>query len=157
VDLLRRVPAPLDTRKDIVPVDYVAEGLLFLLLQSHLRHRRYHISAGEAASVSWREMAAVFARYHGERPEDPYRLADFATLVEERGRIRQRLGRGDEALLLRALEPFFRLGASGAEMFDNRRLLQECMPPPPRFTDYLPACLTSPPNRSVYEQIRDDA
>jgi nucleoside-diphosphate-sugar epimerase len=157
LDLLRRVPSPLDARKDIVPVDYVAQALLFLLFHSQLHYHRYHVSVGESASVSWREMAVVFDQYHGERPGDPCQLADFATLVQERGRIRERLGPGDEELLLRALEPFFLLSASGAEMFDNRRLLEAGMPPPPRFTDYLPVCLTLPSKRSVYEQMRDDA
>ena len=83
VDLLRRVPASLDARKDIVPVDYVADALILLLFKHQLRYDCYHISAGEAASVSWREMAAVFARYHGERPENPYQVADFATIPRE--------------------------------------------------------------------------
>jgi nucleoside-diphosphate-sugar epimerase/glutathionylspermidine synthase len=156
VDLLRRVPAPLDARKDIVPVDYAAEALLFLLFHESLRWSRYHISAGEGASVTWREMAAVFAHYHGERPEDPYELADFPRLVRERARLRQLLGPGDEDLLLRALEPFFLMSASGAEMFDNRRLLAEGMRPPPRFTEYLPACIQQSANRSVYEQMLHD-
>ncbi len=156
VDLLRRVPAALDARKDVVPVDYVAEALLFLLFHEPLRWRRYHVSAGEVASVTWREMAAVFARYHGERPENPYELADFPRLVRERSRLRPLLGPGDEDLLLRALEPFFLLSGSGAEVFDNRRLLAEGMRPPPRFTEYLPACITQPANRGVYEQILHD-
>jgi nucleoside-diphosphate-sugar epimerase len=156
VDLLRLAPVPLDTRKDIVPVDYAAEALLLLLLKPDLRHLRYHVSAGEAGSVSWREMAGAFAECHGERPEDPYRVADFPTLVRERGRLRQLLGPGDEDGLLRALEPFFRFSACGVEAFDNRRLLDEGLPPPPRFTSYLRLCATQPPGRSVYEQMRDD-
>lgn len=156
LDLLRRVPAPLEARKDIVPVDYVADALLFLLFREPLRYRRYHISAGEGASVTWCEMAAVFARYHGARPECPYQVAGYATVVRERARLRELLGPGDEDLLLHALEPFFQLGASGVEMFDNRRLLDEGMPPPPRFTEYMPACLTLSANRSVYEQLLHD-
>jgi nucleoside-diphosphate-sugar epimerase/glutathionylspermidine synthase len=156
VDLLRRVPASLDARKDIVPVDYVAEALLFLLFHEPLRWRRYHVSAGEGASVTWREMGAVFARYHGERPENPYELADFSRLVRERARLRPLLGPGDEDLLLRALEPFFLLSSSGAEVFDNCRLLAEGMRPPPRFSEYLPACITQPANRGIYEQLLHD-
>jgi nucleoside-diphosphate-sugar epimerase/glutathionylspermidine synthase len=156
VDLLRRVPAPLDTRKDIVPVDYVAEALLFLLFHRQLRWGRYHISAGKGASVTWREMAAVFAEHHGERPENPYETADFTRLVRERARLQQLLGAGDEDLLLRALEPFFLLSASGAQMFDNSRLLAEGMRPPPRLTDYLPVCIKQPANRGVYEQLLHD-
>ena len=156
VDLLRRVPVPLDTHKDIVPVDYTAEALLLLLLKPELLHRRYHVSAGEAGGVSWREMAAAFAECYGERPENTYRVADFPTLVRERGRLRELLGPGDEERLLQALEPFFRFSACGVEAFDNRRLLDEGLPPPPRFTDYLRVCATQPPGRSVYEQMRDD-
>lgn len=156
VDLLRRVPVPLARRKDIVPVDYVAEVLVRLLFKPTLRHRRYHISAGPAAAVSWAEMADVFARYYGPRPEDPYRVVDHPTLCQERGRIRPRLGPGNEERLLAALEPFFRLSACGAEVFDNRRLLGEGLPAPPRFTDYLPVCIERPADRSVYDQMRDD-
>jgi hypothetical protein len=42
------------------------------------------------------------------------------------------------------------------EAFDNRRLLEEGVPPPPRFTEYLPACIERPACRSVYEQMQDD-
>jgi hypothetical protein len=137
-------------------VDYVADALVHLLLRPSLRHRRYHVSAGEAAAVSWQEMADVFARYHGLRTEHPYRVVDAASLWAERGRMAGLVGPGDEEALLRALEPFFRLSASGVEVFDNQRLLVEDLPPPPRFTDYLPVCIERPANRSVYEQMRDD-
>jgi hypothetical protein len=43
-----------------------------------------------------------------------------------------------------------------AEIFDNSRLLEEGMPPPPKFTNYLPLCATRPADRSVYEQMLDD-
>jgi hypothetical protein len=54
------------------------------------------------------------------------------------------------------LEPFFRLSACGVAAFDNRRLLGEGVPAPPRFTDDLPVCIERPPNRIIYEQLRDD-
>ena len=153
LDLLRRVPACLDAQKDIVPVDYVARALVFLLFKQQLRHDCYHISAGEVSSVSWREMAAVFARYYGERPEIPYQLADFASLTRECGRMRGLLGQGDEKLMLRVMKPFLELASIDVDMFDNRRLLEEGMPPSPRFTDYLPVCIAVPPDRSVYERV----
>jgi nucleoside-diphosphate-sugar epimerase len=156
LDLLRRTTFPLDTRKDIVPVDYAAEALLFLLLEPTLGHRRYHISAGEAASVTWHEIAAEFARIHGERPGIPYRQVDFPTLVSERGRLAELLGPGDEDLLLTALEAYCRFSSSGVQVFDNRRLLEEGMAPPPRFTSYLRTCALAPPGRSIYEQMLDD-
>jgi nucleoside-diphosphate-sugar epimerase len=156
VDLLRRVAMPLETPKDIVPVDYVAEALAFLLFKPQLAYGRYHISAGEGASVTWGEMAEAFARWSNGVPGGPYQVVDFATILEERSRLRELLGPGNEARLLRALEMLWRFSASGAQVFDNRRLLDEGLAPPPRFTSYLQRCATMPPGRSVYQQLDDD-
>jgi nucleoside-diphosphate-sugar epimerase len=92
VHRLRCLPTPVDRRKDIVPADYVADALLRLLLQPALRHTRYHVSAGESASVSWQEMVDVFARYDGPRDDDLFRIGDHATLCKERGRMRELFG-----------------------------------------------------------------
>jgi len=156
LDLLRRVPVPLQTRKDIVPVDYTAEALALLLLKPALRWRRYHVSAGESACVSWQEMAVEFAHCRDEPAQEPYRVVDFATLKQDRNRLRQCLGPGDEERLLQALEMYFRFSCCGVEVFDNQRLLDEGMPAPPRFTHYLRVCAALPPGRSVYEQMLDD-
>jgi nucleoside-diphosphate-sugar epimerase len=155
-ELLRRTTCPLDSLDDVVPVDYVADALLFLLFKPRLRHRRYHVSAGEASSVSWRDISAAFSQVYGERPQNPYRVVDFATIESERGRLAALLGPGDEDHLLATLKIYYRFAEINAEVFDNRRLLDEGMPPPPRFTDYLPLCVSRPPDRSVYEQMRDD-
>jgi nucleoside-diphosphate-sugar epimerase len=156
VALLRRVASPLERRKDIVPVDYVAEALAFLLFARTLRQRRYHISAGEVSSVTWGEMVEAFAHCYGLQSEEPCRVVDFATVLEERGRLRSILGEGDEDRLLRGLEMLWRFSATSAEVFDNRRLLDEGLAPPPKFTSYLKECVNLPANRSVYEQMDDD-
>jgi nucleoside-diphosphate-sugar epimerase len=152
---LHRIPFSADARRDVVPVDYVAEALVKLLLAVDLRHRRYHISAGTGSAVPWRQIAAVFATCAG-RSIEPDVTVDFPTLVRERQRLRERLGPGDEDRFLTAMEVYFRLSRSGAEVFDNGRLLAEGLPPPPRFTDYLPTCVRSATGRSVYEQMADD-
>jgi nucleoside-diphosphate-sugar epimerase len=154
--LLRRTTFPLDMLDDIVPVDYVAETLLFLLFQPTLTHRRYHISAGASAAVSWHEIATAFASAASEQPVESWRQVDFPTLVAERGRLARYLGPGDEKHLLRVLELYFRFGTIGVEIFDNTRLLAEGMVAPPRFTDYLGRCVATSAGRSVYEQMRDD-
>jgi nucleoside-diphosphate-sugar epimerase len=155
VDLLGRVASPPNRRKDIVPVDYVASALVFLLLRPQLQQRRYHISAGEASSVTWAEMAEAFARSEG-RKTNAYTVIDFATLQSERGRLHELLGPGDDDRLLDILEMFWRFSASSVEVFDNSRLLAEGMPAPPPFTSYLHRCLTLPAKRSVHELMNDD-
>src|SRR5262245_33879723 len=80
--LLHRLPTPPTTRKDVIPVNYAARALVWLLLAPALRHKRYHVSAGAAASVSWEEMDAELARCYGP-PGEPYRVVDFPSLARE--------------------------------------------------------------------------
>lgn len=155
-DLLRRLTCPLDSRDDVVPVDWVADALLFLLFKPALRHRRYHVSAGEESSATWEEIAAVFAQCYGERPDNPYQVVDIPTILREQKRIAELLGPGDESHLLMALPLYYRFMEINAEIFDNTRLLEEGMPPSPKLTGYLHRCATQPSDRSVYEQMLDD-
>jgi nucleoside-diphosphate-sugar epimerase len=156
LNLLRRVPAPIEKLKDIIPVDYTARALLHLLFKPKLGYRRYHISAGTAASVSWQEIDSAFANLSPTRQEEACRVVDFATLLGERDRLSAMLGPGDESTLLAVMEQFFKFGASGVEAFDNHRLLEEGMPAPPRFTSYLPVCASRPAARSIYQQMFDE-
>ena len=156
-DALRRLTCPLDSRDDVVPVDWVAESLLFSLFKPDLRHRHYHVSAGEVSSETWQEIADVFAQCYGERPENPYRVVDIPTILQERERIRELLGPGDEGHLLLALPIFYRFMEINAEIFENTRLLEEGMRPAPKLTSYLHLCATLPSDRSVYQQMLDDA
>ena len=155
MDLLRRSVRPLELVEDVVPVDYVADALMMLLFKPELRHRRYHISAGEASSVPVREVAAAFARHAGTEAL-PYQVVDFATIERERGRLRDALGPGDEERLLAALRLYCQFAALPVEVFDNSRLLAEGMPAPPPFTSYLGVCAARPGGKSVYEQMADD-
>jgi nucleoside-diphosphate-sugar epimerase len=156
-DALRRLTCPLDSYDDVVPVDWVAEALLFLLFKPDLRHRRYHVSAGEASSVTWEEIAEVFSHCYGKRPENPYRVVDIPTILRERERVEELLGPGDVGHLLMALPIFYRFMEINAEIFDNTRLLDEGMRPAPKLTSYLTRCATLPSDRSIYEQMLDDA
>jgi nucleoside-diphosphate-sugar epimerase len=155
-DALRRLTCPLESRDDVVPVDWVAQALVFLLFKPALRHRRYHVSAGEASSVTWEEIARVFARFYGERPDNPYQVVDIATILRERERARQLLGPGDDDHLFAALPLYYRFMEIDAEIFDNSRLLQEGMAPSPKLTSYLELCATRSAGRSVYDQMLDD-
>jgi len=155
-ELLRRTTCPLDTEDDVVPVDYAAEALLFLLFKTELRYRRYHISAGEGSCVRWREISAAFSTCYGERTDNPHQMVDFETIARERGRMAQLLGPGDEEHLLMALRIYYRFCEINAKIFANNRLLEEGMPAPPPFTSYLSLCATLPSDRSVYQQMLDD-
>jgi len=155
-DLLRRLTCPLDSFDDVVPVDYVANALLHLLFKPALRHRRYHISAGEGSSVSWHEIAATFTQCVGERPNNPYEVVPFSAIEQDEERLQRLLGPGDVKHLLMALRIYYRFMEINAEIFDNSRLLDEGMPPPPKFTTYLDRCVNQPSDRGIYQQMADD-
>ena len=154
--LLRLLTCPLASRDDVVPVDWVADALLLLLFKPVLRHRRYHVSAGEASSATWEEIAAAFARVDPVRPDEPYREVDMPDIVADRERIAERLGADGVDHLLAVLPIYYRFMQINAEIFDNTRLLAEGMPPAPGLPTYLERCAANPGARSVYEQMLDD-
>ena len=117
-------------RIDVVPVDWTATALLDLLQAPTLRHRVYHLSAGPARAS---------------------RLSEIATAL---GPIPRREPLG--ARVLGALRMYRRFAALDV-VFDNARLLAEGVLPPPTFLSYLPTCLRRSRDRSIEEQMRDDA
>lgn len=146
--------------RDIVPVDYVARALELLLFATRLRERVYHVSAGEGSCARWGEICAAFER-HGEGPSGDWPSTAPGTDGAERAldpsSLRRVFGPGDAERLSVALSLCARFASTGADVFDNRRLLAEGMPPPPRFVDYLDRCLSDPPRRSIYRELDDDA
>lgn len=140
-----------EKRRDIVSVDYVAEALVFLAFSPSLRHRCYHVSAGECSSVRWGDLKAEFARL-GVGPAQgdvikPSALGAHPSWSSVAG---------DDRAFRRALEACASFSALPIEWFANERLLAEGMPPPLPFTRYLQRCVETS-HLSVLEQMRDDA
>ena len=154
--LLRRLTCPLASKDDVVPVDWVADALLLLLFKPVLRHRRYHVSAGEVSSTTWEEIAAAFSRCEPLQPDEPYEVVDIPDLLKERMRIVERLGPEGADHLLAVLPIYYRFMQINAEIFDNNRLLAEGMPPAPKLATYLERCAANSGGRSVYQQMLDD-
>jgi nucleoside-diphosphate-sugar epimerase len=154
--LLRRVTCPMESRDDVVPVDWVADALLLLLFKPALRHRRYHVSAGQASSTTWKDIAATFSRCEPVQLEEQYRVLDIPDILKESARISERLGPEGLDHLLAVLPIYYRFMQINAEIFDNARLLAEGMSPSPKLTSYLERCVANPSGRSVYQQMLDD-
>lgn len=155
-DRLGLITAPTESLKDIVPVDYVARALVALLFKESLQHVRYHISAGVHAAVSWREIQAAFAQSDARPLGEPYETVSVEKILAQRDRIVHAVGSLHVDRVCAALEPFYRLSATGVQVFDNTRLLAEGSPQSPRFTDYLAACLPQSGERPLWSQIGDD-
>ena len=139
-----------DARRDIVPVDYVADALAFLLRHAAPRFRTYHVSAGARACVKWSDVRRELGAHGDDRTVSPAALGDAREvrhLVCDDAQARH---------LARGLVACAELGALGVDYFDNTRLLAEGFCAPPSFLDYLPRCVESSRDKPLYEQMVDD-
>ena len=136
---LRCFPCDVGSRIDVVPVDYCAEAILHLLRAARLAHDVYHVSAAEAASCSFREIDGAIAAALGEPPLHDYRRLTYEEIRDGHARFEEALGPCVRPVMLRAIQ-LYGAFASLDMLFDNRRLLAEGVPPPPRFSAYAGAC-----------------
>lgn len=155
-DALRRLTCPLESVDDVVPVDWVAQALAHLLFKPELKYDCYHLSAGHISSVPWTEIARVLAQCYGERPDEPYRIVSYAEINREWHHLREKLGSQDDELILNALEIYYRFMSLKSEIFENTRIMEEGVPPPPKLTSYLARCAEIPAGKTVYQQLLDD-
>lgn len=139
---LRAFPCDAESRIDIVPVDYCADAILQLLRAPRLAHDTYHVSAGEAASCTFREIDAAIAAALGEPPLHDYRRLRYEEIRDAQDRFDPALGPCVRPVMLRAVQ-LYGAFASLDLRFDNRRLLAEGVPPPPRFDAYAAVCARS--------------
>lgn len=140
---------------DVVPADYCARALLHLLDKSDLYHDLYHVSAGPEYSASFGEIDAAIAAGLGEAPTRDYRQVDYETIADRHGEFQALFGPCIVSVMLRAIELYGQYAALDMS-FDNRRLLDEGMAPPPRFTDYAGLCARTALGSSIAEQMQYD-
>lgn len=142
-------------RIDIIPADWCAQALVSLALAPQPRHDLYHVSAGALAN-RFDEIDLAYAKANGTQPIiDRYRKVEVDELRTLVPLFEQRLGRVNRLLILRALTLY---GAfAGLDYtFDNARLLAEGIAPPPRFADYLAACVRTSAGVPMAEQMAAD-
>lgn len=156
-DALGMVTSQLDSRIDVIPVDYAASALKLLLLKDQLMYSSYHISAGEESCCNWHEIAEGFGQSEswargGARTMTGYRTATLAEIEERKPEFDSLFGRCSKSFMMKA----FRLygGFAGLNtVFDTSRLRAEGMPPSPRFADYIDTCVASSGTMTIAEQM----
>jgi thioester reductase-like protein len=151
----RRISFPPRNRVDIIPVDYCARALIHLLLKESLAQIRYHISAGPQRSCSFTEIDAAYSSARNESHVPELAEFDIADLKSMEGRFNEWFGPCDTRRMTSAIH-IYRAFAGLDVTFDNRRLLAEGMEAPPRFTDYLDACVSTGQDMTVAEQMLYD-
>ena len=152
VEALRFIIWDPHNRIDVVPVDWAAAAFVHLLFAPQLKHARYHVSAGTGSAIRWTQLAAEYAHLCGGPARNRYEVGEFEQLTPQR--LMKAIQHGHARHLLHALELYYRF-CSLDLVFDNHRLLEEGVPAPPRFTDYMRVCLESS-TASIYDQMRID-
>lgn len=153
---LRRISCAVDSRGDVVPVDWVARALLLLLDKASLAHRCYHLSAGLGASRPWHAIAAALAAAEGDTRDTPFECLDWQEAAQLSGDLSVLGPVPDPDYLSMALCYYYRFMATGPEVFDNQRLLAEGMPAPLPYPDYIGRCVETSRGTSIYEQMTMD-
>jgi nucleoside-diphosphate-sugar epimerase len=152
VEALRFIIWDPHNRIDVVPVDWAAQAFAHLLLAPKLKHSRYHVSAGTGSAVRWTQLAAEYAHLSGGPARSRYEVGEFKQLTPQR--VMKASENGHSRHLLHALELYYRF-CSLDLVFDNHRVLEEGVPAPPRFTEYMRVCLETSTS-SIYDQMRID-
>ncbi len=144
-------------RIDVVPSDWAARALILLTTADELEHRRYHVTAGRDAAVDWNDIARAYARAAGRaedaagyevRPVGAYCRTknDYASMFE-----------GCNPRHMQSVFRHYRRFAAHDLTFDNQRLIDAGMPPPPRFTEYLRLCEKTSGQRGILDQMGENA
>jgi len=118
-------------RVDIVPVDYVADAIVFLHCKAAPEHEIYHLSSG-VASQTFRQLADALAAARGAMKPLfwPELQPPFRALVERLSRRHDKLGFG--ASLLKVFLPYLVWNT----VFDNTRVVAELGRAPSPFSSY---------------------
>ncbi|WP_038835370.1 SDR family oxidoreductase [Yersinia pseudotuberculosis] len=154
--MLRKFMCSLDDHIDVIPVDYCADALLYILEYPNLPDNIYHISAGEKGSVSFSEIDQAMSVAAKQKPVGVnYSQVEYTALVQMRNQLKGIFGPCNERLMLKAM----RLYGSFAMLnvrFSNERLLSLGMPRTPRFTDYIARCAESSHGMTIQQQMAVD-
>lgn len=145
----------LDESVDVVPVDYCARALLLLLFKGRIASDLYHISAG-TSSATFREIEKAMADARGMVSlGSNFRHIteqDIPSIVPE---FKARLGINNRRLVVKAMKLYGGFAQLNYQ-FDNQRLIDEGMPSPPPFPQYIKQCISSTEGLPLLEQMMDD-
>lgn len=154
-DALRMVTAPLTSCIDVVPVDYVAQALLYLVQAKNLHYTTYHLGSGEAGSCSFAEIDEAFSAAMNRKAGDDFRHASFHEAAELQPQFHELFGHCNKRFMLGAMRLYGNF-ASLNTIFDNSRALEDGVAKPPRFVDYLKMCQKTSKDITIADQAMID-
>jgi len=126
------LPFNADWRMDIVPADYVSEGIVRVHLGEQARHESYNLSAG-SGSESYRELVDSMVEAGHRAPRFMPRLErGFTQVVETLSNTPKHWRLALPASLLKVFMPYLVFDT----VFDNTRIVEELGSEPAPFSSY---------------------
>ena len=154
-DAIGMVTAPVTSRIDVVPVDYVSGALLQLAMAKTVKHDCYHLGSGDSSSCTFAEISEAFCKAIGPRKGYKFRQAEFQEAAALQPDFYTYFGRCNKRFMLGAMRLYGSFASLNAA-FDNSRSLAEGIPQSPRFTDYIEACVRSSEHITIADQAAID-
>jgi len=147
---------PTTTGIDVVPVDWVAQGLEHLLWAPTLAHQIYHLSAGARSRTNLAQLTHAFSTALGRvHQQERFVRISSSEIRQHRARLMATFGRVDGRRMELALSLYLHFCELDVT-FDNARILAEGVPNPPPLTEYLATCLNRPGGVGIIEQAADE-
>jgi nucleoside-diphosphate-sugar epimerase len=152
---LRQFLCSLQSRIDVVPVDYCADAILHLLRKPTLRYDKYHLSAGPAGSCTFGEIDAAMGRGLGQEPTHDYQQVAYEAIEARQDCFEDLFGPCIRPLMLRAIKLYGQFAALDM-VFENSRIADEGFALPPRFSEYAGLCASTTQGVPIAEQMQYD-
>jgi nucleoside-diphosphate-sugar epimerase len=154
---LGRAPFGSDDRRDVVPVDWVADALLHLTMRDRVLAPIVHLSAGAPRACRWGDIRAAFALRGLSPPTgECAERVPIAALARPLSVLTERLQVRAPERFERALCACARFSTTAPQFFDDAAARAEHVTPAPPFTSYIARCIESVAHRDLESLLEDD-
>lgn len=131
-----------------------AMTILHLMAKPHLAHRIYHIGSGDERSCSFSDINNAFCDFSGRADRLMIRTS-VDDACERKDEFPTIFGPCNKHFMPRAVRLYGGF-ASLNTVFDISRLIDEGVPLPPRFSDYLGVCASTSSEMIIVNQAMTD-
>lgn len=128
--------------------------ILHFMVNPHLAHRIYHIGLGDERSCSFSDINDVFCDFSG-RTDRLMTRTSVENACERKDEFPTIFGPCNKHLMQRAMRLYGGF-ASLNTVFDISRLIDEGVPLPPKFSDYLGVCAGTSSEMTIANQAMTD-
>lgn len=156
VSMLGKFLCDLENKIDVIPVDYCANALIYLMEHGDIIDNVYHISSGLSSSNTFLQIDNAMSQEEGRPPmQKEYQKVDFDYFVSERKNFNTIFGSCNEKIMLLAIRlygEFSRLNVT----FSNKKIIELGMQEPPPFTSYIGACIKTTKGKRISDLMKVD-